>query len=61
LGENSKQGLQGSAINDYGKLLLVVSSVFLILSIADFWLFIYHPFQLNIVVDMEGRDQQERM
>ena len=34
-------------------LLIVLSFLFLALAIADVWIFVYHPFEMNIVIDLE--------
>lgn len=47
-------------IRKYAILQLVVASCFIVLSIFDHWFFIFHPFQVAIVVDLEEKTDQER-
>lgn len=49
------------AVTNYSTLIFVLSILFLLLAVADYWIFIYHPFELNIVIDFEGRNRQERI
>jgi hypothetical protein len=39
---------------------LVVASCFLLLSIFDYFCFIFHPFEVAIVVDLEEKTEHDR-
>jgi hypothetical protein len=43
---------------DYGALIMSLCFVWTLVSIADYWLFIYHPFEVNILIEnLQERDQ----
>jgi pantothenate kinase len=47
-------------IKKSGSLFIIVAALFLVLSLIDKWTFIFHPFLLAIVVDLDEKTEQDR-
>ena len=50
----------GSLVKNYAILQLVVAFCFILLAIFDYWFFIFHPFEVAIVVDLEEKRDKDR-
>ncbi len=50
-----------TVIIKYAYLQIVVASCFIVFSVVDHWLFIFHPFETAIVIDIEEKSINERL
>jgi len=44
----------------YSYLNFTVSGFFIVFAIFDWWFFVFHPFQMGIVIDLEEKRQQDK-
>lgn len=53
-------GVNAPVLQHFAYLLFIVGSLFVVIGIQDWYLFIFHPFELGIVIDVQEKRQQDQ-